>query len=96
MSFFSFYYFQKVRKEARDPCAEVHTLINCIVKNWTDLELHAIWKIAHLPEPRFFTLTKVAIVKFCHRHMGEIYVMDQNNSVFLYERGFIQPEMGIL
>ena len=28
--------------------------------------------------------------------MGEIYVMDQNNSVFLYERGFIQPEMGIL
>jgi hypothetical protein len=36
------------------------------------------------------------MAKFCHRHMGEISVMDQNNSVFLYERGFIQPEMGIL
>ena len=28
--------------------------------------------------------------------MGEIYVMDQNNSVFLNESGFIQSEMGIL
>ena len=33
-------------------------------------------------EPRFFTLTKRDIAKFCHRHMGEIYVMDQNNLVF--------------
>ena len=47
-------------------------------------------------EPIFFTLTKKAMAKFYHRHMGEIYVMDQNNSVFLYERGFIQPEMGII
>ena len=48
------------------------------------------------PEPRFFTLTKVAMAKFCHRHMGEISVMDQNNSVLLYERGFFQSEMVIL
>ena len=50
-------------------------------------------------EPRFFTLTKVAMAKFCqfcHRHMGEISVMDQNNSVLLYERGFFQSEMVIL
>ena len=33
-------------------------------------------------EPRFFTLTKRDMAKFCHRHMGEIYVMDQHNSVF--------------
>ena len=33
-------------------------------------------------EPRFFTLTKRDIAKFCHRHMGEIYVMDQKNWVF--------------
>ena len=48
------------------------------------------------PKPRFFTLTKVAMAKFCHRHMGEISVMDQNNSVLLYERGFFQSEMVIL
>ena len=48
--FFFFYYFQKGTEGSKGPfCAEVHTLINCIVKNWTDLELHAIWKIAHLP-----------------------------------------------
>jgi hypothetical protein len=47
-------------------------------------------------EPRFFTLTKRDMAKFCHRHMREIYVMDQNNSVFLNESGFIQSEMGIL
>ena len=47
-------------------------------------------------EPRFFTLTKVAMAKFCYRHMGEISVMDQNNSVLLYERGFFQSEMVIL
>ena len=60
--FFSFYYFQKVRKEARDPCAEVHTLINCIVKNWTDLELHAIWKIAHLPAQSLWSFLSPKII----------------------------------
>jgi hypothetical protein len=49
-----------------------------------------------MTKPRFFTLTKRDMAKFCHRHMGEIYVMDQNNSVFLNESGFIQSEMGIL
>ena len=31
-----------------------------------------------IAEPRFFTLTKVPMAKFCDRHMGEISVMDQN------------------
>ena len=48
--FLFFLLFSKGTEGSKGPfCAEVHTLINCIVKNWTDLELHAIWKIAHLP-----------------------------------------------
>ena len=63
---------------------------NC---NWRNMTRINFYKCT---EPRFFTLTKVAMAKFCHRHMGEISVMDQNNSVLLYERGFFQSEMVIL
>ena len=48
------------------------------------------------PEPIFFTLTIPICENVCHKYIGKISGMDQNNSVFLYERGFIQPEMGIL
>ena len=34
------------------------TLINCIVKNWTDSELYAIWKIAHLVSVQLFLQKK--------------------------------------
>ena len=47
-------------------------------------------------EPIFFTLTIPIWEIVCHMYIGKISVMDHNNSVFLYERGFIQSEMGIL
>ena len=51
----------------------------------TNKEFNPAWLLIYFnnqQEPRFFTLTKRDMAKFCHRHMGEIYVMAQINSVF--------------
>ena len=61
--FLFFLLFSKGTEGSKGPfCAEVHTLINCIVKNWTDLELHAIWKIAHLPAQSLWRFLSLKII----------------------------------
>jgi hypothetical protein len=47
-------------------------------------------------EPISFTLTILIWEIFYYKCIKKISVVDQNNLVFLYEKGFIQPEMGIL